>query len=117
MDDEPMVRGIAAEMLDVLGFAVDTCANGHAALACVECAEREGRRYDLVILDLVVEGGMGGQEAVRVLKARWPGLRALVSTGQLLAPAALRPSDHGFDGSLPKPYTFEQLVEAVRTPM
>jgi two-component system cell cycle sensor histidine kinase/response regulator CckA len=113
MDDEPSICACLQMMLEALDFDADTCLDGRAAIARVEAAEHEGRPYDVVILDLMIEGGMGGQDAVRVLKSRWPALRAVLSTGYLFEPAALQPRAHGFDASLPKPYTIEQLLDAV----
>lgn len=113
MDDEPDLCACLKLMLECLEFEAHTCLDGRAAIARVESAERDGRPYDIVILDLMIEGGMGGDEAVRVLKSRWPGLRAVLSTGYLFAPAALRPKAHGFDATLPKPFTIEQLLVAM----
>ena len=69
MDDEELVRNIAGIMLKTLGHEVEFAENGGKAIAKYGEALSLGRRFDIVILDLTIRGGMGGEEALRELLA------------------------------------------------
>ena len=73
MDDEGMVRDVAAKMIASLGHHVSTAATGEEAIEQFGRAREEGRPFDLVILDLTVKSGMGGEEAIRRLRELDPG--------------------------------------------
>ena len=68
-----------------------------------------GRRYELVVMDLTVPGGMGGREAMEHLRRLDPGVRAIVSSGYSRDPVMANHRAHGFKAVLPKPYGLEQL--------
>jgi PAS domain S-box-containing protein len=68
VDDNETARDALQEMLQRLGFAVSTVDGGEAALNAVQQAEREGRPYDVVLLDWQMPG-MDGLEVGRHLRA------------------------------------------------
>jgi DNA-binding NarL/FixJ family response regulator len=70
---------------------------------------QDGKRFDLVIMDLTVPMGMGGQEAVRELLKIDPQARAIVSSGHSGDPIVSNYRAHGFVGTMPKPYRMEEL--------
>ena len=67
MDDEPVVRLVAGELLRELGHEVAFAENGESAIAQYREAKTAGKPFDVVILDLTVRGGMGGAQAVKLL--------------------------------------------------
>lgn len=81
MDDNAMVRDLASQMLESMGYQAETAADGQEALDRYAEAMEAGRRFDLVIMDLTVPGGMGGQEAIARLLDLDPAARAMVSSG------------------------------------
>lgn len=113
MDDEVVVRRVAADMLVRLGCQADTCADGVEAIAKTRDARVRGTPFETLILDLTVPGGMGGAEAARTLRQDDPAVRLVVCSGYAEDPVMDRYRDHGFDAVLPKPYSLEQLREAV----
>lgn len=114
MDDEGPVRKSAAEMLTLLGYKVVTASNGEEAVSHYRTALQSGEPFDLVILDLLVNGGMGGRETMAVLVAEDPRVRAIVSSGYSNDPVMSDCASYGFSGCVPKPYTLEQLGMAVK---
>ena len=56
---------------------------------------------------------MGGKEAARRILQISPAARLLVSSGYCDDPLMGDPAGHGFVGVLPKPYSANQLCEAV----
>jgi CheY-like chemotaxis protein len=109
MDDEDLVREVAVAMVESLGFAVGEAADGAEAVLMADRARAEGTPYDIVILDLTVRGGMGGDEAIGRIRALTPDLRAIVSSGYSASSVVADYRAHGFDAYLNKPYTLESL--------
>lgn len=59
MDDEELIREVAAEILTRSGYNVTTAANGEEALAQCKDAEMRGEPFDAAILDLTVPWSNG----------------------------------------------------------
>jgi PAS domain S-box-containing protein len=115
MDDDELVREVAAEMIASLGHAVTTAASGEEALARYREAREGGRPFDVVVLDLTVKGGMGGEEAMRRLLEIDPGVKAVVSSGYADAAVVAEYRAHGFRARLSKPYQMEGLRDCLAT--
>lgn len=110
MDDEPAIRQMAPSLLRRLGFETELAADGHEALDTYRRALDEGRRFDVVILDLTVPAGMGGMEAVQRLRRLDPAAQVLVSSGYAGDPVLLDFAKHGFCGTVTKPYCLAELA-------
>ena len=104
VDDEPMIRDVARQMLAALGYRALVASSGREACALLGRAER----VDLVILDLVMPGMDGGETFDRI-RAIDPGVPIVLSSGygddELAATLATR----GALGFLQKPYALEEL--------
>ena len=68
MDDDGLVRDVAAQMIASLGHEVTTAANGEEAIGLFLGARKAGNPFDIVVLDLTVKNGMGGEETIRRLR-------------------------------------------------
>jgi two-component system cell cycle sensor histidine kinase/response regulator CckA len=115
MDDDPDVRGVAAAMLGVLGYAVECAADCAGTVAIYREALASGRRFDAVILDLTVAGGPGGREALALLQDIDPEVRAFASSGYSDDEVLADPPAFGFVAAIGKPYTVDQLADTLRT--
>lgn len=115
MDDDEMIRELAAEMLPALGYAVEVSKDGDEAVLKYMEAKEEGKPFDLVILDLMVPGGTGGKEALRRLNDINPGVRAIVSSGYSNDPIMADYGSYGLKGVIAKPFDIKSLREAVRS--
>jgi two-component system cell cycle sensor histidine kinase/response regulator CckA len=108
VDDEEGVLAIAARALKQRGWQVIACDSAEAALA------RDDIDRPAAVVSDVVMPGMDGPALVRALRARWPGLPAILVSGY--AEGALRldlaKSEVRF---LPKPYTLKALAEALES--
>ncbi len=109
MDDEPIVRDMAAEMLGLLGYDVVVSRDGLEAVGLYESAMLSGKTFDAVAMDLTVPGAMGGIEAVSKLRTIDPEVRAIVSSGYCNDPVMGEFERYGFSGVLAKPYTAAQM--------
>lgn len=113
MDDLPIVRQVAEQMLRGMDCAVETCSDGTEAVKRARGARDQGRPFHAIILDLTVPGGLGGAEAAKILRRDDPDVRLIVCSGYAEAPVMSRHTEHGFDALLPKPYSVDQLRQAV----
>ncbi len=113
MDDEPLVLKVGVKQLRRHGVEAEATADGAEAVALHRSALEAGRRFDLVLLDLTVPGGMGGAEAVARMRAADPGLRAVACSGYFDAEVMSDPRKFGFDGVLAKPYLAADLDRVI----
>jgi two-component system, cell cycle sensor histidine kinase and response regulator CckA len=113
MDDEDLVREVAARMVRLIGYDVTSAARGEDAIAEVRRAVEAGQPFDIVILDLTVRGGMGGEQALAAIRAITPDVVAVVSSGYSDRAVVSAFRDHGFDACLNKPYTIAALKETL----
>ena len=113
MDDEEPIRELARIFLRRLGLECEPAVDGAQAVQKFQEARAAGRPFDLVLMDLTVPGGMGGREALELLKKIDPGVRAIVSSGYSQDPVMANYRAHGFMGILPKPYDLDQLRQVL----
>ena len=116
MDDEPIVREVAGEMLRMLGYEVDAAQNGAEAVELYRQAFASRKAYCAVIMDLTIPGGMGGSEALARIRELDPGVRAIVSSGYSNDPIMSDFAAFGFKGVIIKPYTiasFSRVLQEV----
>ena len=109
MDDEQIILDVTLEVLKFLGYDVMFAREGESAIALYKHEKAAGAPFDVVILDLSVPEGMGGKEAMGLLKVFDPEVKAVVSTGYANDPAVLDFASYGFSGKLTKPYKINDL--------
>ena len=114
MDDEEVIRQVAGRALTKAGYDVEFAHDGLQAVSSFKRAMREGLRFDVVILDLTIPGGMGGKDTIAALRLIDPDIRAIVSSGYSNDPVSANFRDFGFAEAVHKPYKPQHLVEAVR---
>lgn len=115
MDDEPGISKAIGTFLGELGLDVTLAADGAQAVEYFTAALREQRRYDIVILDLTVPGGMGGREAFQKMHEIDPQVRAVVTSGYSDDSTMSDYRSKGFQGALQKPYNLADLVAMIRS--
>jgi PAS domain S-box-containing protein len=113
MDDEAPIRDVVRKILTAHGYDTHCTADGQEAIEAWRRARDFGSPFDLILVDLEIRGGMGGQEAVARLKGEFPGIKALLTTGYIDDTLMETYRDHGFLGIIPKPFHLDRLVEAV----
>jgi CheY-like chemotaxis protein len=113
MDDEEQVRDVAMGLIDALGHNVECAENGEVAIEKFRQARNSGTPFDIVILDLTIRGGMGGEEAIGKLREIDPDVTAIVSTGYSDNPVVSEYRTYGFATYLNKPYTIHSLKESL----
>jgi DNA-binding response OmpR family regulator len=112
VDDDDQFRDMVKAMLERQGHEVDTAGNGIDAMK-----RYRARPPDLVITDLIMPD-KDGLETIRELRRASPGIRIVaMSGGGRSSPTTYlkMASDMGAVVVLPKPFSNQQLSEAVRT--
>ena len=117
MDDEELIRDLANEILSLMGYEVVLVRDGEEAIAWYKEAQESSAPFDAVIMDLTVPGGMGGYEAMNILRKIDPNVRAIVSSGYSTDPVMADYKKYGFKGIVPKPYTVKDLAEILHKVM
>jgi len=109
VDDEELIRGVAAEMLERLGYEPVCAANGREA---VEAVRSRPGYFRCVLLDIAMPV-MNGWQAAEEIRKLDPGLPILFSSGHDVE-AALGDTK-GIDAarSLKKPYRMQDLRAAL----
>ncbi|MBD3274903.1 MAG: PAS domain S-box protein, partial [Candidatus Marinimicrobia bacterium] len=113
MDDEESIRDVCSQMLEHLGYEVETAVDGSEAIRKYLNAKSSGNPIQLVIMDLTIPGGMGGEEAIRQLRELDSDVRAVVSSGYSNSPIMANYRDYGFNGVISKPYQIDDLKSVV----
>ena len=113
MDDEESVRDVGGKMLAYLGYEVEFAKEGNEAIKIYRKAKESGNPFDLVILDLTIPGGMGGEETIQKLIKFDPNVKAIVSSGYSDNPIMSQYQDHGFSGVVSKPYRIRDFSRAL----
>jgi nitrogen-specific signal transduction histidine kinase/ActR/RegA family two-component response regulator len=111
VDDEAVVRKVSADILRQLGYDVDECSSGDAAVALFATLPQE-RRPDLIVIDLNMPG-MDGIQTLKALKNIDSGTRAVLSTGFGLDGRLPEATAAGFTGWVQKPFHPYELSAAV----
>ena len=111
IDDDEQIREVLRQMLEESHFEVVAAATGEEGLKLF----RENP-VDLVITDIFMPGE-GGFEVIRKLKKDFPNIKIIAITGIDLRDgidAAALAKKYGAHRAFEKPFTQEQIVEAVQ---
>ena len=109
VDDEPLVRGTAAAMLERLGCVVTAVASGDAAVRTFSAAPDQ---FDVVLLDMVMPG-LSAREVFHALRFTRAAVPVLLCSGFDRDGRAQEILNEGFAGFVKKPFTLETLSSAL----
>jgi CheY-like chemotaxis protein len=114
MDDEEFVGSVIRLILGRSGY--DTCiaGNGDEAIKKFRAAKDLQKPFDAVILDLNIPVGMEGSEAMEKLRGMDPEVKAVLLTGDITHPTVARYAECGFKAVLLKPFTGDELMQAIQ---
>jgi PAS domain S-box-containing protein len=113
VDDEEAIRALVEFTLSRLGYEVTEAETALEGVNIYREKLEAGERFDAVILDLTLPGGMGGKEALKRLIEIDPTVNAIVSSGYAMDSTMSRYQDFGFRGVIAKPYEAAELGKIV----
>lgn len=115
MDDEATIRTLLEESLKFMGFEVYSTTCGEDAVAAYDQAVQDDAAFDVVIMDLTVRDGMGGEEAAALIGKSHPEAVILATSGDSGAPAMEHCEDFGFRGHVSKPFNLQALSSYIHS--
>ena len=113
VDDEDAIRDLVEFTLTRLGYKVWQAATALEGVNIYREKFEADERFDAVILDLTLPGGIGGKEALKKLIEIDPTVNAIVSSGYATDATMSRYQDFGFRGVIAKPYEAAELGKIV----
>lgn len=114
LDDEKMIREVAGEMLEKIGYDVEVSDNSAQAIELYSQSMKDNNKFDVVILDLTLPGDIGGEEVIKELIKIDPEIKAIVSSGYSNDPVMSNFKEYGFKAVVPKPYRINDLSAALK---
>ncbi len=114
MDDEPSIRNSVKEILELWGCGVFTARDGCEAVDLFLNAKNRGEPFEILIFDLSVPGGMGGNQALAEIMKITPAVRAIASSGYVSDGSSTDYRKNGFRYFLQKPYRIIELNNAIQ---
>jgi two-component system cell cycle sensor histidine kinase/response regulator CckA len=109
VDDDPLIRGLGQELLEHLGYRVETAGDGSEALKKFQGMER----VDLVVLDYCLPG-QNGCEILKEFKILDKRARVLVASGFLSTQDMVSLKAEGALGLISKPYRLTDLQRRIK---
>jgi PAS domain S-box-containing protein len=110
IDDEKMIIDVGIELLEELGYSVQSAMSGQEA---IDVFKTDREKIDLVIMDMIMPE-MGGGETFDRLKEIDPDVKVLLSSGYSINGQATKILRRGCDGFIQKPFNMNQLAEKVQ---
>jgi two-component sensor histidine kinase/CheY-like chemotaxis protein len=103
VEDEMMLRMRAADIVEDAGFIPIEAVNADEALAILESRSD----IELLFTDIQMPGSMDGLKLAHAVHARWPTIKIILVSGQLIPTEADKPTDSRFFG---KPLEVKQMI-------
>jgi CheY-like chemotaxis protein len=111
VEDEPLLREMARDILEECGYQILEASSGKEAL---EVWDRQASQIDLLLTDMVMPGGVSGVDLAERLQASQPRLRVVFTSGYAANEVNREVLDKTSARFLPKPYTHDELAKTVR---
>lgn len=109
MDDEEFIREVCDKMLGAMGYSVLKTKDGKETLDIFLKSKTLPLPMKAVLLDLTIPGGMGGRETAEALRQISREVILIAMSGYSREDIIAHPEKYGFNASLQKPFTLEEL--------
>src|SRR5437588_310332 len=107
VEDEMVLRMRALDIVEDAGFASVEATNADEALSILEA------RSDISLLftDIQMPGSMDGLKLAHAVHGRWPHIKIILVSGQVVVADEDKPADSRFFG---KPVAMQQMIAELR---
>lgn len=107
VEDEAIIRFAIADDIRDAGFEVLEAGDADEAIQILTCDP------DIAVLftDVDMPGSMDGLHLSETVRARWPAVHVIVTSGKQVPLRGVLPEDGQF---MPKPYSPEEVLRAIR---
>jgi PAS domain S-box-containing protein len=112
VDDMAEQRQIATQILELLGYQVEAATSGEEAVEMCRY-----KKFDLLILDMIMPGGMDGFATYKQICQAQPGQKAVIASGYSDTLHVRKAQELGAGAYIKKPYTVTNLAKTIATEM
>jgi signal transduction histidine kinase/ActR/RegA family two-component response regulator len=109
VDDQSDQRQLTYEVLKRLNYEPSVCSSGKEAVDLMA-----DHKFDLILLDMVMDKGWDGPETYIELQKVQPGQRVLLVSGFVDLEKIKEAQEVGSNGFVKKPFTLESIGRAIR---
>jgi two-component system, cell cycle sensor histidine kinase and response regulator CckA len=109
IDDDPLQRDVASEILGKAGYTIHTADSGEQAVDFLKT-----QTVDLLVLDMIMMPGINGYETYKQILRIVPDQRAIIASGYVRSDEMAKVQALGAGIYVRKPYSIGQLLEAVK---
>jgi PAS domain S-box-containing protein len=109
IDDDEFQRNVACHLLEKLGYEVQIASSGEQALKILK-----NMKFDLLLIDMVMPGGLNGTETFRKALVIYPSQKAIIMSGYAESDSVEMAINLGAGGFIRKPLTIKSIANAVR---
>jgi signal transduction histidine kinase len=109
VDDVELQRELCTSMLEKLNYTVHSVSSGEEAIRYLS-----NHSVDLLILDMILEGGIDGLGTYRRIIEAYPGQKAVIASGFTESDRVKKALELGAGAYVKKPYAIEVLGMAVK---
>lgn len=115
MDDDAQVLRVTEKLLSRLGYQVHCSRDGAQAFDLFTRAMDEGSPFELLILDLTIQGGLGGKATMEAIRQLDTSVMAIVASGYSENPVMAEYQKYGFNAVVKKPFQIDELTRIIHT--
>jgi len=109
IDDVPEQREIAVDILTKLGYKAASVESGEEAVVYLK-----NNSADLLILDMIMEGGIDGFETYQRILETNPDQKAIITSGFSESSRVKKAQSLGAGGYIRKPYIMKEIGRAIK---
>ncbi|UYP44470.1 Sensor histidine kinase RcsC [Candidatus Lokiarchaeum ossiferum] len=113
MDDDKAIHRMLSRIFKRYKYRMDSTYAGEEAIELYNQALLENTPYDLVIMDLTIPAGLGGEATAGEILRINPDAKMIVSSGYSNNEILANYKKYGFQAILKKPYTVEDLRKVI----
>ncbi len=106
VEDEPMLRTLAVDIVELNGFTAIEASNADEAVAVLESRSD----IDIVFTDVEMPGSMDGLGLAKAIRWRWPPIELIVTSGRNKSDASIPERGVFFQ----KPYRVGEIAKALQ---
>lgn len=109
LDDEEVIQKVLIKILSHIGFEAVAVSNGEEAIEVFKKEKNFGKVFDLLILDMTIKGGIGGDKVIEEIRKIDSDVIAIVMSGYTEGPVFSDPKKFGFNDVIQKPFTIKEI--------
>ncbi len=113
MDDDDQVLKVTEKLLSRMGYEVHCSRDGAQAFERFVRAMDDGAPFDLIILDLTIQGGLGGKATMEAIRQLDKNVKAIVASGYSENQVMAEYKKYGFTAVVKKPFKLDELSQII----